>query len=117
MLGVDAPAIEGFGHIDLTVSDGERSAHWWQEVMGFSQVAFTEKEDAWKRWHLFHPSGLIVSVIMHTNGGGGPFDERTVGLDHLAFRVSNRAALRIGQYTSMPSVSLTRDSKKSVEDP
>jgi hypothetical protein len=36
--------------------------------MGFSQVAFTEK-DARKTWHLFHPSGLIVSVMTHTNGG------------------------------------------------
>jgi glyoxylase I family protein len=92
MLLMDLPEIEGFGHIDLTVTDGERSARWWHEVMGFTQVAVTER-DAWKTWHMAHPSGVIVSVMTHRNGARERFDERVVGLDHLALRVSDRVAL------------------------
>ncbi len=30
--------LKGFSHVDLTVSDRERSAAWWQDVMGFTVV-------------------------------------------------------------------------------
>jgi glyoxylase I family protein len=86
------PKIEGFGHIDLTVTDAERSAHWWERVMGFIIVAHTEKP-GWDQWNLLHPSGLIVSVMTHDTRTSDRFDERSVGLDHLAFRVSDRAML------------------------
>jgi catechol 2,3-dioxygenase-like lactoylglutathione lyase family enzyme len=32
------PELMGFSHIDLTVSDCERAATWWQEVLGFTFV-------------------------------------------------------------------------------
>jgi glyoxylase I family protein len=86
------PTIDGFGHIDLTVTDGERSVQWWEEVMGFKLVATFERP-GFTGWTMLHPSGLIVSVMTHATGGKDQFDERAVGLDHLAFRVGNRAAL------------------------
>jgi catechol 2,3-dioxygenase-like lactoylglutathione lyase family enzyme len=90
---VNTPEIEGFGHIDLTVTDGERSVRWWHEVMGFVQVALTEKE-AWTTWHMAHPSsGLVVSVMTHRTRASESFDEQAIGLDHLAFRVKDRVAL------------------------
>ena len=89
---VSTPDIEGFGHIDLTVTDGERSVRWWHEVMGFVQVALTEKE-AWTTWHMAHPSGLVVSVMTHRSPASESFDEQAIGLDHLAFRVNDRVTL------------------------
>ena len=36
---MDLPAIKGFGHIDLTVTDVNRSVRWWDEVMGFKLIS------------------------------------------------------------------------------
>jgi glyoxylase I family protein len=33
------PELKGFSHIDLTVSDRERAAAWWHDVMGFTVVS------------------------------------------------------------------------------
>ena len=86
------PRIAGFGHIDLTVTDGERSAEWWIEVLGFRLVAKQER-DGFRTWTTFHPSGLAVSFVVHDRPASETFDERAVGLDHLALRVPDRAAL------------------------
>jgi glyoxylase I family protein len=86
------PQLAGFGHIDLTVRDGERSIRWWQEVMGFKTIATRDRPD-FKLWTLMDPSGVVVSVMTHAESDGEPFDERRVGLDHLAFRVADRDAL------------------------
>jgi catechol-2,3-dioxygenase len=89
---VDTPEIDGLGHIDLTVTDGEQSAKWWHEVMGFIQVDLTEK-DAWTTWHMAHPSSLVVSLMAHRSRASERFDEHAIGLDHLALRVKDRATL------------------------
>ena len=89
---VDFPAINGFGHIDLTVSDVERSAKWWEEVMGFTLVA-THVRDGFKVWNVFHPSFLAIGLVAFDDPSTERFDERAVGLDHFALRVPDRAAL------------------------
>jgi catechol 2,3-dioxygenase-like lactoylglutathione lyase family enzyme len=33
------PAIIGLGHLDFTVTDGDRAVRWWQEVMDFRLLA------------------------------------------------------------------------------
>jgi catechol 2,3-dioxygenase-like lactoylglutathione lyase family enzyme len=86
------PTIDGFGHLDFTVTDGERSVRWWQDVMGFALVTTFDRPD-FQGWVMSHPSGLIVSVMIHVSGDAEPFDERRVGLDHFALRVTDRAAL------------------------
>jgi glyoxylase I family protein len=91
-VAMDFPAINGFGHIDLTVTDGERSARWWQQVMGFKLVD-THERRGFKAWTVYHPSGLAVGLLTHSNRVTDRFDERAVGLDHLAVRVPDRAAL------------------------
>ena len=87
-----APAIDGLGHIDLTVTDAERSVAWWTEVMGFRLLA------EWGRpgfggWTMAHPSGLVVTLLVHDEGDGAAFDERRVGLDHLALHVRDYGTL------------------------
>jgi glyoxylase I family protein len=89
---VVVPDISGLGHIDLTVTDVERSARWWERVMGFQLVA-TEERAGFTVWNVFHPSFLAVGLVSHEDRATDRFDERAVGLDHLALRVPDRAAL------------------------
>jgi catechol-2,3-dioxygenase len=86
------PELKGFSHIDLTVSDRERAAAWWQDVMGFS-VVNRSRGASWDVVTLVHPSGLVVSVMTHDVPLSDSFDERRVGLDHLAFRVADQSEL------------------------
>jgi catechol-2,3-dioxygenase len=89
---MDFPAINGFGHIDLTVTDVERSARWWEQVMGFELVN-QEERPGFKVWNVYHPNFLAIGLVAHANPATDRFDERAVGLDHLALRVPDRVAL------------------------
>ena len=86
------PEHQGFSHIDLTVSDCEAAAAWWQDVMGFTLVNRACGE-TFEVWSLIHPTGVAVSVVTHDVAVSGPFDERRVGLDRLGFKVANRDEL------------------------
>lgn len=86
------PELVGFSHIDLTVTDCERSAAWWQEVLGFRLLTRTE-EATFTAYALIHPSGLVVDVLTHRDTRRDRFDERRVGLDHFSMRVADRDAL------------------------
>jgi glyoxylase I family protein len=84
------PELMGNSHIDLTVSDCDRAAAWWQDVVvGFTLVNRTST-NTFETRSLVHPSGVVVTVMSH-NGTAemGAFDERRVGLDHLALRVAD----------------------------
>ncbi|MCW2652967.1 MAG: lactoylglutathione lyase-like lyase [Mycobacterium sp.] len=88
------PELTGFSHVELTVSDSERAAVWWQDVMGFAVVHHFRGESFEGR-AMVHPSGVGVSVMTHDGTAEtGAFDERRVGLDHLAFRVADRDELQ-----------------------
>jgi len=88
------PRIMGFSHVELTVSDCDRAAVWWHEVLGFTLVHRTST-DTFAVRSLLHPSGINVNVMTHAGtADGGAFDERRVGLDHLAFQVSDRDELQ-----------------------
>jgi glyoxylase I family protein len=91
-IGMAAAAIVGLGHLDFTVTDGDRAMRWWEQVMGFQLLAKWE-QPGYRGWTMVHPSGLGVTAVTHDEGDAGAFDERRVGLDHVAFRVSDLAAL------------------------
>lgn len=74
------------------VTDVEHSAEWWEQVMGFKLVN-QEERPGFKVRSMYHPSFLAVGLVAHENRGTDRFDERAVGLDHLALRVPDRAAL------------------------
>jgi glyoxylase I family protein len=86
------PRIEGFGHIEFTVTDGDRSMRWWTEVLGFRLLA-TYGRPGFQVWSMNHPSGVPVGLIVHEEGATTSFDERVVGLDHFALRVRDRSTL------------------------
>jgi glyoxylase I family protein len=88
------PQLMGFSHIDLTVSDCERTAVWWQEMVGFKLVN-QGRIEAHEFRSMVHPSGLAVTVLTHDGTAkSDAFDEQRVGLDHLAFRVSDQDELQ-----------------------
>jgi glyoxylase I family protein len=89
---MDFPEINGFGHIDFTVTDVERSVRWWERVMGFDLVHAEERSNL-KVWNVYHPNLGAVGFVEHSNRVTDSFDERAVGLDHFALRVPDRAAL------------------------
>jgi len=90
---MSTPSINGVGHIDLTVRDGERSVKWWEQVMGFKLVNISEHEGGRKGYGMLHPCGIPVILQQHAHTATERFDEQAIGLDHLAFRVPDRETL------------------------
>ena len=89
-----APAHEGFHHLTVNVQDVDRSERWYGEVLGFERTRQIET-DSFRRVILRHPeSGATLGLNRHAAAvADEPFDERRAGLDHLAFRVSDRETL------------------------
>jgi catechol 2,3-dioxygenase-like lactoylglutathione lyase family enzyme len=86
------PEISGFGHLDLTVTDVDRSVRWWEEVLGFTVINTRDTPD-FKLRSVIHPCGFFIGLMSHAHPASVRFDERAVGLDHFALRVPDRAAL------------------------
>jgi glyoxylase I family protein len=86
------PNLMGVAHIDLTVTNAEKSAAWWQDVLGFGLVGTVDGESS-EAWSLAHPAGVVVTVMTHHETPNEAFDERRVGLDHLSFEVVDRAEM------------------------
>lgn len=89
-----APTITGVSHIDLTVTDLDRSEAFYAELFGMSRALDARNDDHhFASRSLFHPdSGLIVGLVRHDRHAGD-FDERRCGLDHLSLDVSDRTGL------------------------
>ena len=87
------PHLAGISHIDLTVTDVQRSERFYTDVLGFEVVKRVDKPD-FRLADLRH-AGLEneVCVRQPTGGDDAPFDEFRTGLDHLSFRVPSRSEL------------------------
>ena len=85
--------ITGIHHLGLTVSDVERSAQWYEAVLGFERIgshgdATTERRKIFLR----HPDvDARLGLVEHNSSSKAPFDETEAGLDHLAFEVPTHA--------------------------
>jgi glyoxylase I family protein len=115
--------ISGFHHVVLTVRDVERSAHWYQDLLGFTEVLARDSDDARLRALAHPPSGIVLGLRQPVGSDGQPFDEIRTGMDHVAFRVATVAELESWQdelsrrnmafspiaQTSMGSVIVLRD--------
>jgi uncharacterized protein (DUF302 family)/predicted enzyme related to lactoylglutathione lyase len=87
----------GIGHLDLSVSDVEASAAWYEKVLGLRRlrrVDFAERTMIVLR---HDASGLVVGLNQHQGFPGEPFDERRAGLDHVGFAVGRRQDLDVWQ--------------------
>jgi glyoxylase I family protein len=91
---LDMPQLIGFSHLDLTVSDRERAAAWWREVLGFTLVNRHRGQTSDAN-SMIHPSGIAVTLMTHDDAPApDTFDERRIGLDHLAFQVTDSDELQ-----------------------
>lgn len=86
------PEFTAISHLDLTVSDLAKSAEWYANTLGFSQLMRADA-DGRSMAVLGHPSGVIVGLVQHHDQSAASFDERRPGLDHLAFAVTERGDL------------------------
>lgn len=81
--------IVGLHHIGLTVTDAERSAEWYERILGFTRVGGHEEPGGRKKVFLAHPGlSLRLGLVQHADADAKPFNETATGLDHLAFTVS-----------------------------
>lgn len=87
--------IAGIHHLGMTVSDVERSARWYEEVLGFERTgALGDSSAERQKIFLRHPGvGARLGLVQHRSSSKRPFDETECGLDHLAFAVSSREEL------------------------
>ena len=89
----DEATLSGIHHVALNVGDVEKSARWYQEVLGFAPL-FPYDTDAFERRLVRHPSGVVLGLTRHRHQDAATaFDERRTGLDHLAFAVPDRSVL------------------------
>lgn len=88
------PTITGVSHIDLTVTDLDRSEAFYAELFGMRRVLDGRNDEHhFAARYLFHPDSLLIlGLVQHDRPGGG-FDERRCGLDHLSLNVASRAEL------------------------
>jgi catechol 2,3-dioxygenase-like lactoylglutathione lyase family enzyme len=89
------PAFGGIHHINFSVTDGERSAAWYAEVLGLSRGwEMEDTEGRGRKIVLLHPTEpLRVVLSQHQSNPGEPFSEFQTGLDHVALTVTDRAEL------------------------
>lgn len=84
----DFPTIS---HVALTVSDLDRSVPWYQQLFDAEPVL---DEDTGPFRHVVWSVGsTLVGLHQFPDGRSESFDERRVGLDHLAFACTDRTEL------------------------
>lgn len=83
-------SIIGFRHVALTVSDLDRSATWYVEVLGFVEL-FREAHPDRSTVILGIPdTAVVVGLVQFAAGSPGGFAPQRVGLDHLCLAVAAR---------------------------
>lgn len=87
-------------HVNLTVTDLDRSVDWYCRVFGLfvgadETVVAPATAVPLRYRSLFDPNGMtyVVGLIEHPDGDGRAFDERRTGLDHFALHVPAREDL------------------------
>lgn len=87
------PSFDGISHLDLSVSDIDASASWYQRVLGLEQLHRADLDGRTMVVLLARSARLIIGLNAHDGRPDGRFDERRVGLDHVGFSVPERADL------------------------
>ncbi len=91
----DSAFIKGVSHVSLSVSDLHRSLEFYRDVLKLPMILPPQRSEAFNGEEALCLIGkTALALHCHDEQGGGAFDPRTVGLDHLAFHVSNLEALQ-----------------------
>ena len=93
------PNIAIINHVGVTVTDMARSAPWYSEVFGFTQLMEETHPDGTGHVVVLGKPDWSTCVGLHTHpeNSNESFSETRTGLDHISFQVSDRADLDIWQ--------------------
>ena len=81
-------------HVNLSVTDLDRSARWYGELFGLQELARISADDgSWSKVILRHPSGLLIGLTAHARNESEPFAEWRTGFDHVALTVGGTEEL------------------------
>ena len=82
-----------YHHVTISVTDLDRSLAWYERVLGARPVA-ERNGPTWRRTLIRTEAGLVMAVTQHgETPADDRFDERRVGLDHLAIACPDGAAV------------------------
>ena len=92
------PVFTGVSHVDLTVRDADRSAAWYERVLGMKSLGtlpdFATPGVAVHVVTMMNPvTGRTLGLVQHDSGEDSEFSEFRVGLDHLSLAVASRDEL------------------------
>ncbi len=91
------PAFPPLTHVAVTVSDLQVSVPWYERLIGAAPVL---DEDTGPFHHVvFAIGGTLLGLHTFPEGPaeGDVFEERRIGLDHIAFQCANRGELEAWQ--------------------
>lgn len=91
------PKFANVSHLDLSVSDVERSANWYSEVLGLRRLTRADLDNRIMIVLRHEDSGLIIGLNQHRDPTADTFDEHRPGLDHVGFTVVDRSDLDVWQ--------------------
>jgi glyoxylase I family protein len=81
------------GHVALTVTDLDRSVPWYRDLFGADPIMDSD-EGTFRHAVWMIGDGSVIGLHQFPDlEDASPFNERRVGLDHLAFACANRAEL------------------------
>ncbi len=88
----EVPMLNGGTHINLTVLDLDLSTGWYCTALGFRVVRDARPRGSGFRFRTLVHTRALTSVVLGQadEPDPAPFDERRVGLHHLAFHVPER---------------------------
>lgn len=89
----DAPALAGYHHLGLTVSDVDRSEAWYADTFGLVR-AFVEQHDNTSGYAVVMTrpgTTFFIGLDHHEDADRQPFAAQRTGLDHLALAVTSAA--------------------------
>ena len=89
------PSITGIAHVELSVTDLDRSVDWYCRLLGARDVYRTANADrGFKACAILEPaSRTVIAFTEHQAAERVPFSHLRAGLDHLSFAVTDRAEL------------------------
>ena len=89
------PSITGIAHVELSVTDLDRSVAWYCRLLGARDAwRGANEKGGYKACAIVEPNTrMVLAFTEHAAVRDGPFSPLVPGLDHLSFRVPDRAAI------------------------
>ncbi|HEY3217756.1 MAG TPA: VOC family protein [Candidatus Limnocylindria bacterium] len=90
-----APKITGIAHVELSVTDLDRSVEWYCRLLGAHDAwRGTNEERGFRACAIVEPeTRTVLAFTEHESAKRVAFSPLVPGLDHLSFRVADRAAV------------------------